>query len=133
MLKIKFFSYIAYLMVSLYLEATYAKRLEEQRKEFERCEEDYRVLFEWEDVDNAKDGKERSRTAGNTDRAEGRTRDGVGRGDPAGSRATRRLGGSGGGSPAVQAEHDAPEGSGQSDDAESEDMGGADLKTKEAY
>jgi hypothetical protein len=27
MLKIKFFSYIAYLMVSLYLEATYAQKI----------------------------------------------------------------------------------------------------------
>jgi hypothetical protein len=35
MLKTKFFSYIAYLMVSLYLEATYAKKIEEQRKEYE--------------------------------------------------------------------------------------------------
>lgn len=35
MLRTKFFSYIAYLMVSLYLEATYAKKIEEQRKEYE--------------------------------------------------------------------------------------------------
>lgn len=101
MLKIKFFSYIAYLMVSLYLEATYAKKIAEQREEFERCEEDYRVLFEWEE--NAKDEKDRFKTAGSTAQAEGRTREGLS-GD---GRQARGQGGSGGGSTAVRAENDA--------------------------
>lgn len=106
MLKIKFFSYIAYLMVSLYLEATYAKKIAEQREEFEQCEEDYRVLFEWEE--NVKDEK----TAGNIDQADGRTREGFGhRGDPDGRQAARGQRGSGGGSTAARAESDAPAGS----------------------
>ena len=97
-------------MVSLYLEAHYAKIISEQLEEFEQCEEDYRVLFEWEE--NVKDDKERSKTAGNTDQANLRTREGFGlRGDAEGRRAPRGQRSSGGSSPAVRAESAAPAGS----------------------
>ena len=50
MLKTKFFSYISYLMVSIYLEATYANIIKEQELEYEKGEEHYKALFEYEET-----------------------------------------------------------------------------------
>lgn len=48
MLKTKFFSYISYLMVSIYLEATYANIIKEQELEHDKGEEHYKALFEYQ-------------------------------------------------------------------------------------
>ena len=52
-LQFKFFSYIAYLMIAIYIEKVYERKLFDSIGEAEFREDDYRKLFEFSADDNA--------------------------------------------------------------------------------